>query len=209
MYTISQFAKMVGVTKKTLQRWDKIGRLKPIKFESKHRRYTDSHVQEVMNSKILSEKINIIYCRESTKQQKNSLINQVEKCKLFALNRGITVDKVIEDYSSGLDYNRKGLQELLRCMSNNTIDNLIIYYKDRLMYFGFELIEQLSIIHNFNIIVIDDSESNKTKELEFADDLMSIMYNFSEKIYGSKIYKSKIKRAEENILEIKGEIVKD
>lgn len=206
MYTISQFAKIIGVNKKTLQRWDKIGQLIPIKLESGHRRYTDSHVQLVMQNKIETKKLNIIYCRESTKQQKNSLLNQIDKCKEFCISKGLTIDKIIEDYGSSLNYDRKGLIDLLHHISNNSIDNLIIYYKDRLMRFGFEIIKQLSIIHNFNIIIIDDSENNKSKEQEFADDLISIIHYFSMKLYGSKNYKAKIKKAEDNILEIKNEI---
>ena len=208
MYTISQFGKIIGVNKKTLQRWDKIGQLKPILLESGHRRYNDNHVQLVMQNKIKSDKINIIYCRESTKQQQNSLINQIDKCKLFALNKGLTIDKIIEDFGSGLNYNRKGLTELIKLITQNKIDNLIIYYKDRLLRFGFELIEQLCLIYSTNIIIIDDSESNKTKEQEFADDLISIIHYFSMKLYGSRNYKSKIKNAEENIIDIKNEIIK-
>lgn len=209
MYTISQFAKIINVTKKTLQRWDKIGQLKPILLKSGHRRYTDSHIQQVMNNKISLDKINVIYCRESTKQQKINLINQIEKCKLFSLNKGIEIHKIIEDYGSGLNYNRAGLKELIKLICLSKVDNLIIYYKDRLMRFGFEIIEQLSLIYNVNIIIIDDSETNKTKEQEFADDLISIIHYFSMKLYGSGSYKNKVKKAEENLLEIKNEIIKD
>lgn len=208
MYTISQFAKIIGVSKKTLHRWDESDKLKPIKLDSGHRRYNENHLQQVMNNKILIDKINVIYCRESTKQQKNSLENQIEKCKTFCLNKGLSIDKVIEDYGSGLNYNRNGLKELVRLISLNQVDNLVIYYKDRLVRFGYELIQQLCLIHEVNMIIIDDSESNKNKEQEFADDLISIIHNFSLKIYGDKLYKNKIKKAEENILEIKSEISK-
>ena len=208
MYTISQFAKLIGVSKKTLHRWDESDRLKPIKLESGHRRYNETHLQQVMNDKIQVDKINVIYCRESTKQQKQSLENQIEKCKMFCLNKGLNIDRVIEDYGSGLNYNRNGLKELVRLISSNQVDSLVIYYKDRLVRFGYELIQQLCLMHGVNIIIIDDSESNKTKEQEFADDLISIIHHFSMKLYGSRIYMSKIKKAEENILDIKSEIVK-
>lgn len=209
MYTITQFAKIINVTPKTLRVWDKEDKLKPIKLSSGHRRYTEEHLRIIKNIKYNNpEKINIIYCRESISQQKNSLNNQIEKCKEFCLNKGLSVDKIISDIGSGLNYNRKGLKELLHIISNEQIDNLIIYYKDRLMRFGYELLEELSKIHNFNIIIIDNSETNKTKEQEFAEDLISIIHHFSMKLYGSRNYKTKVKAAENNILEIKNEISK-
>lgn len=45
MYTISEFAKKIGVNVKTLRNWDKSGKLKPIILPSGHRRYTDDHLK--------------------------------------------------------------------------------------------------------------------------------------------------------------------
>ena len=88
----------------------------------------------------------------------------------------------------------------------NRLENLIIFYKDRLVRFGFDLFFELSKKHQFNIIVIDDSDTDKSKEKEFADDLISIIHYFSMRLYGSRSYKKKIKKAEENLNEIKAEI---
>ena len=92
--------------------------------------------------------------------------------------------------------------ELLDLITKNRVNNLIIYYKDRLVRFGYELFEELSKKYNFNILIIDNSESNKSKEKEFADDLISIIHYFSMKLYGSRSYKQKIKKAEENLNQI-------
>ena len=72
--------------------------------------------------------------------------------------------------------------------------------------FGYELFEELSKKYNFKILIIDSSESNKSKEKEFADDLISIIHYFSMKLYGSRSYKQKIKKAEDNLNQIKQEI---
>ena len=52
-------------------------------------------------------RIIICYTRFSTSNQKDDLKNQVEFLKQYANAKGIIVDKVIEDYGSGLNYNRK------------------------------------------------------------------------------------------------------
>jgi len=92
---------------------------------------------------------------------------------------------------------------------NNEIENLIIFYKDRLVRFGFEIFEFYSQILDFNIIILDNSETNKSEDVEFAEDLISIIHYFSMKLYGSRSYKKKTKKAEENINEIKDEIIKN
>ena len=207
-YTIKQFSELINVTPQTLRNWDKQNKLKPIRLESGHRRYNESHLKQFQQFyKIENNRLNIIYCRESTKQQLNSLNNQIDKCKSFCISKGYNIDKVITDNTSALNYNRNGLKELLNLALNNKIENLIIYYKDRLVRFGFEIFEQIAIINDFNIIIIDDSETDKTKEQEFAEDLISIIHNFSIKIYGKRSYKKNIKSAEDNINEIKNQIL--
>jgi predicted site-specific integrase-resolvase len=206
-YNIKQFSELINVSKQTLRNWDKEGKLIPVKLKSGHRRYTEEHFKIFNKSFKNNERLNIIYCRESTKQQLNSLNNQINKCKDFCINNGIKVDKVISDNLSALNYNRNGLKELLKLSIENKIENLIIYYKDRLVRFGFEMFEELSKINNFKIIIIDNSETDKSKESEFAEDLISIIHHFSMKIYGKRSYKKKVLLAESNINEIKNEIL--
>ena len=205
MYSIGEFAKLINVTTQTLRNWDKQNKLKPVILESGHRRYTNEHLN-LINGIKKSSKINVIYCRESTKMQKESLKLQEEKIKEFCISNGIKVDKVISEFGSALNYKRQGLLELLDLITKNKVENLIIYYKDRLVRFGYELFEELSKKYNFKILIIDNSESNKSKEKEFADDLISIIHYFSMKLYGSRSYKQKIKKAEDNLNQIKQEI---
>lgn len=207
-YNIKQFSELINVSKQTLRNWDNNGKLIPIKLKSGHRRYTDEHLRQFNKNLKNIDRLNIIYCRESTIQQKKSLDNQINKCKDFCVYNGYKIDKVIVDNASALNYNRNGIKELLRLSIENKIENLIIYYKDRLVRFGFEMFEELSKINNFEIIIIDNSETDKSKELEFAEDLISIIHHFSMKIYGKRSYKRKVLNTENNINEIKEEIYK-
>lgn len=94
-------------------------------------------------------------------------------------------------------------------IKKDLIENLIIYYKDRLVRFGFEIFEKFAADNDFKITIIDDSETNKTKEQEFAEDLISIIHYFSMKLYGSRSYKKKIEKAEKNLIEIRNEIAQN
>lgn len=206
-YNIKQFSELINVSKQTLRNWDNNGKLIPIKLKSGHRRYSNEHLTQFNKNLKNIDRLNIIYCRESTIQQKKSLDNQITKCKDFCISNGYAIDKVIVDNASALNYNRSGVKEILKLCIENKIENLIIYYKDRLVRFGFEMFEELSKINNFKIIIIDNSETDKYKELEFAEDLISIIHHFSMKIYGKRSYKKKVLNAENNINEIKDEIL--
>lgn len=206
-YTITEFAKIVNVIPNTLRVWDKQGKLTPIRLKSGHRRYTDEHLAKLRNDIIVNDKkLSVVYCRESTKEQRELLERQEQILKNFCFSNGIQIDKVYKDFGSGLNYNRTEFKNLINDICCGKIGKLIIFYKDRLVRFGFEFFEQLSQIYNFEIIIVDNSESNKSKEKEFADDIISIIHYFSMKLYGSRTYKKKIENAENCINNIKNEI---
>ncbi|WP_369898635.1 recombinase family protein, partial [Ileibacterium valens] len=54
-----------------------------------------------------------MYARVSTRNQKDDLKNQAAFLRQFCNGRGIIVSEMIEDYGSGMDYNRKKLNNLL------------------------------------------------------------------------------------------------
>lgn len=206
-YTINQFAELINVFPGTLRNWDKNGKLKPIKLESGHRRYTDEHLMQIRKEVVnQNNRKTVIYCRESTKKQESSLNLQREKCKNFCITNGWTIDEIFEEYGSGLNYNKKELQRLISEICSGNIERVVIYYKDRLVRFGFELIENICKNFNTELIVIDNTESDKSKEQEFADDLISIIHYFSMKLYGKRSYKQKIANIEKEINLIKTDI---
>jgi predicted site-specific integrase-resolvase len=66
--------------------------------------------------------------------------------------------KIISDIGSGINYKKKGLLELLTLVSTNQVDTLFILHKDRLVRFGYELIEKICEIHDVKIEIINQSE---------------------------------------------------
>lgn len=62
-------------------------------------------------------------------------------------------------------------------------------YKDRLIRFGFELIEYLCSINNIEIEIIDNTTHSKEQEL--TDDLIQIITVFANRLYGQRSKKTK------------------
>ena len=84
---------------------------------------------------------------------------------------------------------KKGLQELIRRISQNQVEKVVVLYKDRLLRFGFELIEYIASLYNCEIEIIDNTE--KSEQQELVEDLVQIITVFSCKLQGKRANKAK------------------
>jgi predicted site-specific integrase-resolvase len=191
MYTISEFAKLINVTGQTLRNWHSTGKLIPIILESGHRRYTEDHLNQVLKIKP-KDKLNIIYCRELTTNQKSSLDAQLVVCKKYCEVNGVKIDKAIVEFGSGMNFKRNGLNELMSLIISGSVSKVIISHKDRLARFGIPLIEHICKEMRTELIIIDNTDFHKSKQEEFAEDIIAIIHHFSMKLYGSRSYKKEL-----------------
>ena len=187
LLSIGKFAKTVGVTTTTLRRMHQSGELIPAHISNGGTRYYSTEQLKLFQSSN-NERIVIGYCRVSTPSQKDDLETQVQNVKSYMYAKVYKFD-IIKDIGSGINYKKKGLKELINRIENNEVSKVVILYKDRLIRFGFELIEYLCEINNVEIEVIDNSECSKEKEL--TDDLIQIITVFANRLYGQHSKKTK------------------
>jgi len=93
-----------------------------------------------------------------------------------------------------MNFDRQDFNKLIELIIKGEIELLIIENKDRLVRFGFELLENIFKYFGTKIIVINDSLSNKTYEQELTDDLIYIIHYFSMKSYSNRRKLNKIKK---------------
>ena len=185
MYKIGQFSKLTGISISTLRMWDKKGILKPeFKTPRGERRYSEAQLQQILQKKSDIPRINVGYARVSSKKQEDDLKRQIELLELFLAKQGKSF-KIISDIGSGIDYSKSGLKELLKLISSNQVDTIYVLYKDRLVRFGFELIEEFAKLHNTKIEVINQTE-DRTDEEELVEDILNIIHVFSCQLNGKK-----------------------
>ena len=110
------------------------------------------------------KRITIGYCRVSSHKQKDDLERQIDNVKTYLLAKGQPFE-IISDIGSGINYKKKGLQELIRRISQNQIEKVVVLYKDWLLRFGFELIEYIASLYNCEIEIIDNTEKSEQQEL--------------------------------------------
>lgn len=65
----------------------------------------------------------------------------------------------------------------------------MVLYKDRLLRFGFELIEYIANLYNCDIEIVDNIEKSEQEEL--VEDLVQIITVFSCKLQGKRANKAR------------------
>ena len=188
-YSINKVSKILGVSAQTLRNWDAKGKLHPHHTSSNgYRYYSQEQLNQVMNIKPKLDRLIIGYCRVSSNKQKDDLERQIENMKMYLTAQGKPFE-IITDIGSGINYKNKGLKELIQRISQNKVEKVVILYKDRLLRFGFELVEYIASLHDCNIEIIDNTE--KTEQQELVEDLVQIITVFSCKLQGNRANKTR------------------
>lgn len=191
-YKPKEFAELVNVSVKTLQRWDRNNVLKAYRTPTDRRYYTYEQYLKYKDITIdTTNKKTIIYTRVSTNNQKDDLLNQIEFLQNFVNARGIIVDEIIQDIGSGLNYNRKKWNSLIDSVMRNEIDTIIITHKDRFIRFGYEWFERLLLKYDTKLLVV--SNESLSPQEEVVQDIISILHIFSCRVYGLRKYKDQVK----------------
>ena len=195
MYTISKFAKMVGVTVKTLQRWDREHKLVANRTATNRRYYTDEHLQQVLKTSKV-DKRTVCYCRVSSQAQRNDLKNQKKILEQFLITKGIENAEFLTEIGGGLNFNRPVFLSLVFDIIDHKVARLIIAHKDRLCRFGFDLLSSICKKSGCELLVL--SQEHLSPEQEMVQDLMTIVHCFSSRLYGLRNYRKELKKALES-----------
>lgn len=191
MIRLNDMAKRLGVSVKTLQRWDREGILVAKRNPNNRRYYTEDQYLEYIGSSNKKDRKIIAYIRVSSNNQKDDLQNQITFIRNYVNAKGEILDDVIQDVGSGLNYNRKHWNNLLlNQIPKGEIEKIYITYKDRFVRFGFDWFERFCNHYNCEIVVINNPDTSPHQEL--IEDLISIIHVFSCRIYGLRKYKKDI-----------------
>jgi excisionase family DNA binding protein len=182
----------LGISYATLREYVKKGYIKPVILETGKWRFKEEDVERLVG--IVRKRKVILYARVSSNTHKDDLINQVK----YLEENVKDYDQVITDVGSSLNMKRKGFLKLLKMILNNEVSKVIIAYPDRLVRFGFEIIEEVCKAHNCEIVVLN--KEDKTPEQELIEDLISILVSFSGKLYEIRSHKyEKVKKCVEEL----------
>jgi putative resolvase len=196
-----EFAKLLGVSRVTVIKWIKSGRIVAYSVHGKWR-IPYSEVERVLEGVQRVRRV-AIYARVSSNTQRDDLERQVEALKLWVYkNLPNTEYVVVTDIASGLNEDRRGLRKLIEMAKRKEVQAIVIAYRDRLTRFGFEYLKTL-----FNTLGIDVyvafQEEPKDYVQELVEDFLEIVTSFASRIYGKRSKKYK------EVVSCIGEAVKD
>ncbi|MEG4210010.1 IS607 family transposase [Microcoleus sp. S13_B4] len=196
--TITEAAKIKGVSASTLRRWEAEGKLIPERTANGHRRYDLAHLLGLKPNGALT----IAYARVSSHDQKDDLDRQKQVLELFCASHGWQF-QIIDDVGSGVNYTKRGLQHLIRAIVDNQVERLVLTHKDRLLRFGSELIFNLCEHFGTEVVIINQTE-NTSCDKDLAKDILEIITVVSAPLDGSRNPKNK--RVVEELKAIAGKL---
>ena len=174
--TRKQASEKLGIHFETLYKIAERKEIETIKIGKQTLYNIDKYLKEKGVGK--ENKRKICYCRVSSAKQKEDLKRQIEMMRqMFPLY------EIISDIGSGLNFNRKGLLEIIDSAINGEIEEIIIAYKDRLARFGYDR------TYNNQIFERKNKKEEETPLDEVTKDIVSIMNIYTAKINGLRKYK--------------------
>ncbi len=187
--SIGKAASLLGVSKDTLRRWEREGKIHSKRTVKGHRRYDDGELTGLKRRGSPDNKITLGYARVSSYDQKEDLQRQVALLESYCAANGWSCE-ILQDLGSGLNYQKKGLKLLIKRICSSDIQRLVLTHKDRLLRFGSELIFSLCEQFGVEVVIINASE-NTSFEDDLVQDVLEIITVFSARLYGSRSKKNK------------------
>ena len=183
---IGEAAQLLGVSVVTLRRWEASGELVPTrKTQGGTRYYSASDLLGLGDA----DAPTVCYARVSSHDQKDDLDRQQGMLEAYCAAKGWR-SEVIRDLGSGMNYRKKGLNQLLEMILRKQMRRLVITHKDRLLRFGSELVFALCERQQIEIVIIHKGDQPSFEE-ELAKDVLEIITVFSARLYGSRSKKNK------------------
>ena len=190
-------AAMIGVTIKTLHRWDASGKISCTRTAGGHRRvslveihritadFHERHDDDIIE--VPGDAGVAVYCRVSSHEQKakGDLERQVQVAVKHCKESGLGKPCVYTDVGSGLNANRKDLKRLCKAIERGLIHRVVVTYKDRLTRFGFGYLDRYFESHGASITVLRQAATRSMHE-ELVDDLVAIVTSFSGRMHGMR-----------------------
>lgn len=191
----NEVLKLLNITRPTLCSYIKKGYIKATKTPTGVYNYDEDSVLAFIGLKKKKSNTKIIsYSRVSTQGQKGQLLEQTSRLYNYCISKGIDLNEQLSDIKSGMSFERKEFQSLCQQVIQGNVKLVIVENKDRLVRFGYEIVEGLFKYFGTTILVINDEISSKTYEQELTEDLISIIHYFTAKSYSHRRKLNKLKR---------------
>jgi len=168
LITVKEAANILGVSPKTVRRWENEGRISSLRTVGGHRRFA---VTDLLQFKEMDSLV-VGYARVYCENYPDVLIGQVEALKTYCL-KGESKYEIIEDIGNGITCDRQGLQHLINLICSYRVRCLVIPHTQSLGRFCNDLIFRLCSIFKVQVVILN--ESDELAEEEMIGDIQEIL----------------------------------
>ena len=188
---LKEYAKKHGLHYNTVYNWFHQGKLKNAYQLDTGTIIINEQEDYIPQSKNKQQNV-VIYCRVSSRQRKECINTQIQRCINFANSKGYIVNNIYSEIASGMNDNRKQLLKML----NSNPTKIIVQNKDRLTRFGFNYLKVLLEKQGCQIVVLNNNYDDKE---DLIRDMISIITSFCGRLYGLRRTKNKVNKIKEVI----------
>ena len=178
---LSHYAKQQGIHYRTALRWFHAGKLKGRQLDT-GTILVDETPEETKTQKVA------IYTRVSSSENRSNLESQALRLIAYCSAKGWQISKIVKEVGSGVNDSRPKLLELLH---DESLTKIVVEHKDRLTRFGFNYIEQFMQMQGRQLEIVNLASNGKE---DLMQDLVSIIYSFSARMYGQRRAKRKTEK---------------
>ena len=204
MLSTGQVADRLDMTVRTVYRWEKAGRLHPVRLPTGQRRFSASEVDALLHAKARAVPRCAVYARVSSGKQAEAgnLDRQRERLVAAAAEQGYKLVAAVTERASGLNEKRKGLHRLFQMAASDEIDVVLIEFKDRLARFGFAYVVEALAAHGVRVEVLDGPVATDATQ-ELVQDMLAIVAVFAARLYGrrSQQFRRKVREATKGLVD--------
>lgn len=182
--------RMFGVTRLTLSRYVKQGKLTPIKVNAKVYLYEEEEVYRLLGKSLPTGTDVVIYARVNSAAQKLELQDQIKRLNDFAGKNGMSVAKTYWDCSKSLDFSRssrKGLNDLLIAVSKRKVGLVVVESPDRIAHIGCDMFKLILSNYRVRILFVSTDPVNPRYLDETARELAGVVKEMKRMIDKKRI----------------------
>lgn len=184
---LSDYAKELGISYTTAWRWWKAGKLPHPARQTESGLVIVDYVAQSSKPELKTNRV-AIYSRVSSSENKDNLERQAQRLTEYATAKGYQIVKVVKEVGSGLNDNRRQLEQLL---VRDDYNILLVEHKDRLARFGTHYLDVLLSRLGIKLEIVNLADNGRD---ELMQDLIAIVTSFAARLYGQRRAKRKTEK---------------
>ena len=169
LITIREASDLLGVSIKTLRRWEQQGKIAPIRTRGGHRRFRP---EDLLQSGQATPLI-IGYARVNRPEQKPQLDTQIKALEEFCHQQGQPFE-ILTDIGDGVSHNHPNFMRLVKMICHGEVKSLVLTHAESVSRFCHDFIFGLCSLFKIQVILLNQPQESIAAE-DLVDDLQALV----------------------------------